>query len=277
MAEPWLAVAVRVTGPELFARVVRLNPALIAPAGTITLAGTTTLGLLLTRATTVPPSGETELSVTVALAPVPLTSAPGLVVKAAGTGMMELPTVNGLLTVMPLAEADIDADPPVPDAVESVKLPVDCPEGMVILAGTVTTELLLASVTTVLLGAAILSVTVPVAVEPATTEEGAIVRVAGMAARELSTFSVLIAARPLAEAEMIAAPPLPDGVLMVKVALVWPAGMVTLDGTIAAALLLDRLTTVAEPITAALIMTVAVELAPAISVVGARTREEGAA
>ena len=64
-------------------------------------------------------------------------------------------------------------------------------------------------------------------------------------------------------------------VVTVKLALVAPAGTVTLDGTLATpALLLDRLTT-APPLGAgALSVTVPIEELPPVTVVGFKMREE---
>ena len=80
----------------------------------------------------------------------------------------------------------------------------------------------------------------------------------------------------LAVAEMRALAPLPAVVVMVKEALVWPAGTVTLEGTVADGLLLERFM-VAGLATAAVIVTVAAELLPATTVEGESVRAEGVA
>jgi len=61
---PALAVKVAVT-LVVTAATVAVNAALVAPAGTVTVLGTTAEGLLLERLATRPPVGAAELSVTV--------------------------------------------------------------------------------------------------------------------------------------------------------------------------------------------------------------------
>src|SRR5258705_331277 len=67
----------------------------------------------------------------------------------------------------------------------------------------------------------------------------------------------------------------PETVLIVKVALVCPATTVTFAGTVAAALLLDNVTTVPPLGAAAVRVTVPVELVPPITVLGFSATEEG--
>ena len=85
-----------------------------------------------------------------------------------------------------------------------------------------------------------------------------------------------LAVVPFADAEMVAVALEPDTVATVKLALVCPAATVTLVGTVAAALLLDSVTT-APPLGAAPVrVTVPVELVPPVTVLGLRVSAESA-
>jgi hypothetical protein len=111
---PMLAVNVTVC-EELTAEAVAVKPALAAPAGTVTEAGTVTPVLLLDRLTTNPPVGAAAFSVTVQLSvPVPVIE-PLLQLTAVSTGtpvpvkpMVEVdPTEELLVTInVPAAEPD---------------------------------------------------------------------------------------------------------------------------------------------------------------------------
>src|ERR1700732_2355880 len=74
---------------------------------------------------------------------------------------------------------------------------------------------------------------------------------------------------------MVAVALAPDTVPTVKLALVCPAATVTLAGTVAAALLLVRVTTVPPLGAAAVRVTVPVELVPPVTVLGFSATEEG--
>ena len=84
-----------------------------------------------------------------------------------------------------------------------------------------------------------------------------------------------LAVVPFADAEMVAVALEPDTVVTVKLALVCPAATVTLAGTVAAALLLDNVTTVPPLGAAAVRVTVPVELAPPVTVLGFSVSDEG--
>jgi hypothetical protein len=85
----------------------------------------------------------------------------------------------------------------------------------------------------------------------------------------------LLTVVPFADAEIVAVALEPETVATVKLALVCPAATVTLAGTIAAALLLDNVTTVPPVGAAAVSVTVPVELAPPLTVLGLSATEEG--
>jgi len=147
------------------------------------------------------------------------------------------------------------------------------PAGIVAVAGTVAElELLLSEIGSPPVGAAVPIVTVPVELLPPKTLVGdkvSAVTVGGL------IVNVAVADLPLAVAVIVAAALVDTGtVVTVKVALVAPAATVTEAGTVALALLLDRLTA-SPPVGAALeIVTVPVEDAPPITVVGANASAE---
>ena len=91
LSEPLPAVAVRVADcAEVTAETVAVNAALVALAGTVNVAGTTTAVLLLERLTASPPAGAAELSVTVqASVPAPVNEA--LVQESAERAAVEAP------------------------------------------------------------------------------------------------------------------------------------------------------------------------------------------
>src|SRR5207244_10363870 len=124
------------------------------------------------------------------------------------------------------------------------------PAATVTLAGTVATAvLLLLSVTCVPpLGAAAPRLTVPCAVAPPTIDDGATVRPvtpAGPGGAWVMVSAPLTVTPPEVPVILIVVVPLTRPVVTVNVALVPPAGTVTLGGTLAAVLPLPRFTTVA--------------------------------
>ena len=84
-----------------------------------------------------------------------------------------------------------------------------------------------------------------------------------------------LAVVPFADAEIVAVALEPATVATVKLALVCPAATVTLAGTVAAALLLDNVTTVPPLGAAAVRVTVPVELVPPVTVLGFSVSDEG--
>lgn len=149
-----------------------------------------------------------------------------------------------------------------------VKVALVAPAGMVTLAGTRATAVLLLDKVTIEppVAAFPLSVTVPVELVPPTTEFGDLLTVYNEA-----TFTVRVAftlAPRVAVMTEVAVEATPK-VVTVKVADVLPAGTVTLAGTVAAAVLLLFSVTDAPPVGAALArVTVPVELLPPATFVG---------
>src|SRR3989441_1673816 len=143
------------------ALVVTVNVTLVAPTGTVTLAGTVAAVLSLDSVTCAPPAGAGPFSVTVPVEfPPPVTvvgfsaserRAAGFTVRVAGRGT-------------PLQEAVMVAEVDAATAlVVTVNVTLVAPTGTVTLAGTVAAELLLDSVTCAPpSGAGPFSVTVPV-------------------------------------------------------------------------------------------------------------------
>jgi hypothetical protein len=148
--------------------------AVVAPAATVTLAGTVAAALLLDRVTAAPPAGATPLNVTVPVEALPLTTLVGLsesaesVTDAVGVTVRaaDLRTPPKVAGIVAVAEA-------VTDVVATVTLAVVAPAGTVTLAGTVAAAWLLDSVTAAPPdGAAPLNVTVAVEELPPTTLVG---------------------------------------------------------------------------------------------------------
>ena len=168
-----------------------------------------------------------------------------------------------------LAEIVMVPAPGAAARVVTVKVPVVEPAATVIVAGTVPTAVLLLNRLTANppVGAAPEIVTVPV-------EEAGCVTLVGLSASFdiVGGFTVRVAlwGMPFVEAEIEAGVDTPTGVVvMVKVADVSPPATMTLVGTVAAALLLARVT-VNPPVGACVsILTVPVDVAPPITVPGA--------
>jgi hypothetical protein len=152
--------------------VVTVNVALELPAATTTEAGTeATPALLLDSATVIPPDGAAAASDTVPTAVPPAITEAGLAETEVRRGL----TVNVAVFVLPPLEAEIVTLVAVlTPVVVTVNVPVVLPAGIVMLAGTVATVvLLLVSVTTAPpVGAATPSVTVPWLLAPPSTVVG---------------------------------------------------------------------------------------------------------
>ena len=154
------------------ALVATVKPALAAPAGTVTLAGTEAAPLLLESATCAPPAGAGPFSVTVPLAVVPPATLEGLMLRDeinAGT------TASGAVLVAPPYEPEMVTAAGVETAlVLTLKLALVAPAATVTLAGTVAAAVLLleSATTRPPEGAAADSVTVPVDDVPPVTLVG---------------------------------------------------------------------------------------------------------
>jgi hypothetical protein len=154
--------------------VAMLNVALVAPAATVTLAGTFAAGLLLVSATCAPPAGAGPSSTTVPVTGLPPVTLASLRLSTEAPGGT---TVSDALCVPPPDEPEIVTAVDVATAlVVTLKLALVAPAGIVTLAGTAAAGLLLESVTCAPpAGAAPFSVTVPLAEAPP-------VRLAGVSA-----------------------------------------------------------------------------------------------
>lgn len=160
----------------------------------------------------------------------------------------------------------------------TVKLALVCPAWTVTLEGTVATDVLLLESVTLAPpdGAAPVRVTVPVELLPPLTLVGLRVSEESVTP-ELDGFMVSEACWELlpsvAVITAVVVEPT-DVVVTVKLLLVDPEGTVTLLGTLAEELLLLKLTTVPPAGAAELRVTVPVELAPPVTLVGLRVSEE---
>ena len=156
------------------ALVFTVNVALVAPAATVTLAGTVAADALLERETTAPPLGAAPLSVTVPVDDVPPLTVAGLTATEDSTAAVAGFTVSRVVLVVPPYEAVmVTGVAAVTALVVIVNVALLVPAATVTLAGTVAADTLLErSTTTPPLGAAPLSVTVPVDDAPPLTVVG---------------------------------------------------------------------------------------------------------
>src|SRR5467141_2360713 len=164
-----------VTGVDVVtALVLTVNVALLAPAATVTLAGTVaTAALPLMRDTTAPPLRAGPLSVTVPVGDcTPPVTLVGFSVSEERVGRACGSTVSEAVLVTPAYDAEmvtgVDA---VTALVLTVNVPLLAPAAIVTLAGTVAVDVLLLERETVAppAGAGPLSVTVPVEGDPPVT------------------------------------------------------------------------------------------------------------
>src|SRR6266478_3322047 len=156
-----------VTGVDaVTALVLTVNVALLAPAATVTLAGTVAVDVLLERETAAPPLGAGPLSVTVPVEGDPPVTLVGFSVSEERVGRACGSTVSEAVLVTPAYDAEMVTGV---DAVTALVLTVNvallAPAATVTLAGTVAVDVLLERETAMPpLGAGPLSVTVPVEV-----------------------------------------------------------------------------------------------------------------
>lgn len=275
------AFAVIVTGVDaLTLVVVTVKVALVAPWATVTLAGAAAALLLSDNITTNPPDGAAAVSATVPCDELPPTTDDGLIDSAdseAGAGDEDGVTIIGAARVTPPHVAEIvDEVEAVTDVVAMVKLALVDPAATVTFAGTdVAVELSESETSAPPLGAAALSVTVPLDELPPTTLLGLTdtVESAALGGGEepaVTSSSACFPGLPARSAKMFMLNcELTGLVTMVKVALVAPAGMVTLDGIVAtvAGAGVESATTVL-PLCGALSVTVPVDGLPPATLVG---------
>jgi hypothetical protein len=254
--------------------VVTVNVALVAPAATVTLAGTVATDvLLLLSVTTAPPVGAALLNVTVPVEELPPVTLVGFRLTDETAGAF---TVKAALCV-PLYVPEIVTEVVVPTAtVVTVNVALVAPAATVTFAGTAATDvLLLLSVTTAPpVGAALLNVTVPVEELPPVTLVG--FRLTPERAAPGAVTVRFAEAVPLYVPEMLTEVVVPTAtVVTVNVALVAPAATVTFAGTVATDVLLLESVTTAPPVGAALFsVTVPVEVAPPVTDAGLTLSEE---
>jgi hypothetical protein len=215
----------------------------VAPAATVTEAGTEREALLSERVTTEPPAGAALLRVTVQVEEAPEVREVGLQERLVGTVLVTRPREK--VTEEPESEAVMVAVLlAVMVAAVAAKVADEAPAATVTEAGTDRAELLSERVTTAPpMGAGLLRATVQVLEEPEVREEGEqlrpVRRVGASRVREK------LAEPPETEAEMVAeVSAVMRPVVAEKEAEEEPAGMVTEEGTVTRELLLERATAV---------------------------------
>ena len=270
VVEPWVAVIdaeVDVETPV----VVIVNVAELAPPATVTDEGTVALEFADERLTVIPPVGAFPLSVTVPMEEVPPTTEVGDTVKVVSVG--------GVIVSVAVCEVPARVPVMVADTVEAtgvvviVNVAEVAPAATVTVEGKVALDELEVRLTTEPLGpAAPLRVTVPVELFPPTTEDGeteTLLSVAGVTVR------VAVWGAPFKVPEMVAWVEVETAVvLMVKVVVLVPAGTVTVDGTVAEALLDDTVTTAPLEPAGPFSVIVPVEVLPPSTDVGLTDRLE---
>src|SRR5687767_2855944 len=255
------------------AMVPMLKVALVAPAATVTLAGTEVASLLSESATCAPPAGAGAVSVTV---PVTVTAVPpvtlaGLTLSAETAGGS---TVSDTFTVAPPEEAEmLTAVEAATGLVATAKVALVAPAAMVTLPGTEAAALLAESWTTAPpAGAGPSIITVPVTEVPPVTLPW--LRLSAEA-RGGTTVSALVCVAPPYEAEMVAVVAAATGlVVALKLALAAPAGTVTLAGTETAPLLLESATCAPPAGAGPLKVTVPETALPPVTLAGLVLRDE---
>lgn len=218
-----------------------MNVADVAPATTVTVAGTAALVTFELKDTANPPVGAGPLIVTDPVTEVPPMTVVGLREKPLMTGGV---IVRVAETVVPPSEADIEAVVVLATAVVvTTNVTLVAPLGTVAVAGTTALELPELRFTMMPpLGAGPLKVNVPVDEDPPMTDAGATVRLAGTGG---VIVSVAFAVTPPSVAEIVAFVANETAeVLMLKEAVVCPANTLTWAGGTALKLLEPKTTTI---------------------------------
>jgi len=258
---------VAVAGP-LTAEVLIVNVPEVAPDAIVRFVGSTALALFDDRATTTPPEGAGPTSVTVPIEEDPPITDGGVNVKLAGTsGLIVRTDETEVIPIAAVIVAEVTAA--TPDVVIE-NWAVVAPSATVTLDGVCA----LAFTTTPPAGAGPVSVTVPVGEVPLGTELGEIVSCVGTAgttvkvavAEMLSKLAVIVGAVLVGTAT----------VTTENVAVVAPAGTVTLVGGTALGSLEVKVTTVPAANAGLLRVTVPVEDVPPVTEVGDRVKLVGA-
>lgn len=261
-------------------RVVTVKVALLAPAATVTLAGTVIAAVLPASGTTAPPVGAAALNVTVPDDEVPPATLVGLNVSAASVGPVTAGVRVSIASRLgspgtPKDAMMVASTVPVTALVVIVKLALVANAGTVMLAGTATTAgRALMSVMSWAWLCAALKVTVPVVALPPIRLVGLSASVAssgcGGAATAVTVRSAVRVTTPK-PAKIVTVLEAVTAALVgtVKAALVAPTGTVTVPGTFAVLKLLLDSETTAPPLGAAAVkVTVPVDELPAATVVG---------
>lgn len=253
-------VAVAVVDTDV---VVTVKVAVVAPARTVTLAGTVALALSEVRLTTIPPGPAAPVRVTVPVEEFPPTNVVGERAMLVSVAAL---TVSVAVCVAPLSVPVIVTVAVVDTAVVvTAKVALVAPAGTLTEAGTVAQALLDDKVTLVPPGpAGPVRVTVPVDGLPPISVEGErviLVSPAGLIVR----LAVNVVDPSVAEIVAVAAVDTAD-VVILKVADVVPAATVTVAGTTPFALELDKLIVVPPDGADPLMKTVPVKDVPPVTV-----------
>ena len=242
-----------------------MKVAVVAPAGIVTEAGGVVCPLEADSATVRPPVGAAPLIVTVPVVLLPPSTVVGFNVSETTVGGV---TVNvAVAVVVPTVPVIVEGVLEATGVVVTVNAPVVLPAATVTVAGTVADEELEDRPTEKPpVGAGPLSVTVPVEETPPMTDVGATLTALTVGGTIVKVAELVLVPRvAVIEAGVLVATPV---VVIVNVPVIDPDGTVTVAGTVAAALLDVRLTTVPPVPAVAPSVTVPVDDVPPVTDVG---------